>query len=125
MGTVEKSRDGTAVGAIVEDPRATTFLVVVSAIFICLALVIASLNLMLGYRMLQNKRQGITKNISFIPILSILFSYIAYRIGRSVLGYWPMVPALLDPSTWMLASLPLFLLTKVKLKKCGKPDGRS
>jgi hypothetical protein len=95
------------------DPREKTFLIVISAIFICLALMIAVMNLMLGYRIIQNRRQGNTKHISFIPILSIFFSYLAYRVGRSVLGYWPLAPALLDPSTWMFACLPWFLLKKL------------
>lgn len=55
-------------------------------------------------------RRGIEEGYSSVPILSLLFSFLAWAFGGSSIGIWAFIPAALDPGTWMLVGLPLALL---------------
>jgi len=68
------------------------------------------------------KRHGSDKGYSTVAVVSLLLSIAAWWFGGSTIGLWAFVPAMIDPGTWSLVLLPLYLLfayrkdTKDKLR---------
>jgi len=54
----------------------------------------------------RHKRE-IDEGYSSVPILSLIFSFLAWAFGGSSIGIWAFIPAVMDPGTWMLIGLPL------------------
>jgi hypothetical protein len=77
----------------------------------------------------RRKKRGIDRGYSNVPLISLLFSYLAWLSARNTIGLWALLPTVLDPGTWMLISLPLLLkdwwqislFTRI-LKLHGKKD---
>jgi len=93
------------------------YLAILPAIFMFLALFIFFLNAAIAYRNFQNRKQGIKKTVSFIPLLAILCSLIAYMFGRPVFGRWPLLLIALDPLFWNIIGLPWYLITRYRKGK--------
>lgn len=49
--------------------------------------------------------RGIARTRSFVPLLSLIFSFLAWLAGNDRFGMWAFLPALIDPAVWWL--LPL------------------
>ena len=58
----------------------------------------------------RRKKRGIEEGYSSVPLISLLFSFLAWAFGGSAIGIWAFIPAALDPGTWMLIGLPLALV---------------
>ncbi|MBT0665582.1 hypothetical protein KI809_14835 [Geobacter pelophilus] len=96
-----------------------TLLAAISGFFICLALLIAVLNMSIMAGNRRKRGESGDRPASFIPILSLLFAGAAYYTGKSVLGFWPLAATLADPATWSIISLPFYLLSKAVQRKEG------
>lgn len=70
---------------------------------ICLVL---SALLMLGQwaSLIAASRRG--EGYSCVPLISLLFGVAAFLLGRPTLGWWALLPAMLDPGTWVCVALP-------------------
>lgn len=58
----------------------------------------------------RNKRRGIDKGYSCVPVLSVVLCAVAYAAGRERFGLWAFLPCAIDPGTWTILYLPVFLL---------------
>jgi hypothetical protein len=47
---------------------------------------------------------------SSVPVLSLLMCTIAYASARDIIGLWAFLPTVLDPGTWVLFILPVYLV---------------
>ena len=56
------------------------------------------------------KKQGIHQGYTCIPLVSILFSSLAWAVGGPDFGLWVFIPAALDPGTWMLLAVPFAVM---------------
>ena len=56
------------------------------------------------------KKRGIDRGYTCIPLVSILFSSLAWAFGGPAFGLWVFIPAALDPGTWMLLALPFAVM---------------
>ena len=72
-----------------------------------IAILIAIGNIAGCIEAVRRKRRGIEEGYSNIPLISLLFSFLAWALGGSAIGIWAFIPAALDPGTWMLIGLPL------------------
>lgn len=82
----------------------------ISGFFICLALLIAVLNISIMTGNRKKWQETGDRPASFIPLLSLLLAGAAYYTGKPVFGFWPLTATLADPATWSLISLPFYLL---------------
>lgn len=53
-----------------------------------------------------NRRRGVDRGYSYVPLISLIFSLVACWIGDRPLGYWPLTPTMFDPGAWVLLYLP-------------------
>src|SRR5215475_3782121 len=58
----------------------------------------------------RNKRRGIDRHHSMMPLVSVLFSYLAFLIYPYALRNWIGIIPLLDIGNWMLLLLPVILI---------------
>ena len=56
------------------------------------------------------KSKGIDRGFSCVPFFSLIFSLLAWLLGRTTIGLWAFLPAVVDPGTWMLVALPGVLI---------------
>ncbi len=56
------------------------------------------------------KKRVIYQGYTSIPLISILFSSLAWAFGGPAFGLWAFIPAALDPGTWMLLALPFGMM---------------
>ena len=89
----------------------------ISVFFICLALLIAVLNISIMAGNRRKRQEAGDRPASFIPMLSLFFAGVAYYMGRSIFGLWPLAATLADPATWSLLSLPFYLLYRAVRRK--------
>ena len=60
------------------------------------------------------KKRGIDQGYSSIPLVSILFSFLAWALGGQAIGPLAFIPAALDPGTWMLIALPFAFVDVIR-----------
>jgi Na+/melibiose symporter-like transporter len=68
----------------------------------------------------SNKKKGIDKGYSSVPIVSLILCLIAYAVARDAMGCWVFIPTVIDPGTWMTMYLPWVIWTEFirpKIKK--------
>ena len=58
------------------------------------------------------KVQGVDKGYSNVPFLSLLFALVAWFLSHEEFGLWPLLPAALDPGTWMTLYFPWVIWTE-------------
>ena len=80
--------------------------------FVCLGVsaLIACGNIAGCIGAVRRKKRGIDQGYTSIPLVSILFSSLAWAFGGPAFGLWVFIPAALDPGTWMLLALPFAVL---------------
>jgi hypothetical protein len=59
-----------------------------------------------------NKRKGIDKHSSMIPLFSTVAFYLAFCVYPFHLAWWIVLVALVDPSLLSLIYLPFFLIRR-------------
>jgi hypothetical protein len=59
---------------------------------------------------LRNRRRGIDRHYSLVPLVSILLAYSAYQIYPYPQKNWIAIIALLDIGTWELLWIPVILI---------------
>src|SRR5262249_12358656 len=62
----------------------------------------------------RNKRRGIDRHHSTVPLVSVLFSYLAFLIYPYALRNWIGVIPLLDIGNWTLLLLPVVLIREFR-----------
>ena len=79
---------------------------------ICLALssLVAVGNLGGCIAAMRRKRQGIDRGYSSVPLISLVFAFLAWLTARHTVGAWAFLPTVIDPGTWMLPVLPWVLV---------------
>ena len=60
----------------------------------------------------QNKKNGIDKGYSNVPFVSLLLCGCAYVLAKDTLGFWVLIPALVDPGTLMTLYFPWVVWTE-------------
>jgi hypothetical protein len=85
----------------------------IAIVLVVLASLVALANLIGCYQATQRARKGLSGGYSTVPILSLVFSLVAWRLAIDTMGYWAFVPAALDPGTWALVFLPFYLLWRI------------
>jgi hypothetical protein len=86
---------------------------IVGIVFVLLASLVAVANLSGTYQAIQLQRKGIQKGYSSVPLLSLMFSILALGALYRSIGYWPLLPAALDPGTWSVLVLPFYLVWRM------------
>jgi hypothetical protein len=74
----------------------------VAVILLVLATLVAAANVAGCAQAILRQRRGSTRGYSCVPLLSTLLAGAAWLLGGDRMGLWPLVPALLDPGTWMI-----------------------
>ena len=82
----------------------------IGIIFTALSCLIAITNIVTGISRTVRKRKGLPAKGSFIHVLSIVFSIMAYVFAGDTLRFWVFIPALADPATFFLFVAPVLLL---------------
>lgn len=54
----------------------------------------------------RRKRRGIDRGYSSVPLISLVFAFLAWLAARHTIGAWAFLPTIIDPGTWMLVVLP-------------------
>ncbi|NUP06269.1 MAG: hypothetical protein HOW73_09445 [Polyangiaceae bacterium] len=58
----------------------------------------------------RDRRQGSTRGYSPVPLLSLIFSATSWALGHTHFGRWLLLPAAIDPGTWMVPVALVLLL---------------
>lgn len=76
--------------------------------FVCLgvSVLIACVNVAGCIVAAIKKSRGTDQGYTCIPLISFVFSSLAWALGGPAIGPLAMIPATLDPGTWMLVALP-------------------
>lgn len=62
----------------------------------------------------QERRRGGDRGFSLLPLFGLLFGLGAWFCVRDLLGWWALVPAVVDPGTWTLLTLPWVIAWNVR-----------
>lgn len=75
---------------------------------------------------MRNKRRGIDRHPSTVPVVSFLLAGVAYAIYPRAEKMWIFLVPLLDVTNWSLLWLPVVLTRKSRTKRTTEPgaDGR-
>jgi len=57
----------------------------------------------------RRRRKGIEGGYSNVPLVSLLFSTLAWYLTKEQIGLWAFLPAILDPGTLMTLLAPVVL----------------
>ena len=87
--------------------------IILTILLIALASYVALMNFAGTYLAIQRRRKGISGGYSSVPLVSLMFCLMAVAISYDTLGFWPLIPALIDPGTWLIVTMPFFLLWMV------------
>jgi hypothetical protein len=68
----------------------------------------------------RNRRRGIDRHSSMIPLMSVAIAACAYYIYPSADPVWVFIVPLLDLSNWSILWLPFFLILASMKKKQNK-----
>jgi Na+-driven multidrug efflux pump len=93
-----------------------TLRLVIAIAFLLAALLVVVLNWLCAYQGGQNKKNGIKKSVSMIPMVSFILSCFAGLIYPNGERLWILLIPALDPSNWCLVFLPFILLKERLLK---------
>lgn len=98
--------------------------------FVCLGVstLVACGNIAGSIGAVIRKRRGIDQGYTCIPLVSILFSSLAWVLGGTTIGALAFIPAALDPGTWMLVALPFALIDFPQRQRkgaAGQPEGNA
>ena len=61
-----------------------------------------------------DKRKGIYRNFSCIPFLSLILCVFAFLLAPENGVYCYLLPAIVDPGTWMLVTIPKLIFNGLK-----------
>lgn len=69
------------------------------------------------------RRRGGDRGHSMLPLLGLLFGLGAWFCVWDLLGWWALVPAAVDPGTWILLTLPWVIAWNVRdARKRKQPE---
>jgi hypothetical protein len=72
------------------------------------------------------KKKGGSGGVSFVPLISVICSVVAWLAVKREIGLWSFAPAAIDIGTVTVVTLPFFLLKRALLKRrAGKPHSRA
>lgn len=86
---------------------------IIGTVLEVLASLIAAGNLTGTYQAIQRQRKGDPRGYSSVPLISLLLSLGALGLLHKSIGYWALLPAVVDPGTWSIFVLPFYLLWRV------------
>lgn len=90
---------------------------IVSLVCMGLGSLIAIGNIAGALAAMRNRRKGIQKGYSSIPLLSLILCGAAYAAGGDSPGLIVFLPCLFDPGTWLTACLPYILYKEFVLHR--------
>ncbi len=71
----------------------------------------------------MDAKKGIERGYTYSPIISLVFSILAWFTGGDELGLYVFIPTILDPGTWLLVIAPFVLIPQF-LKRDKTSDDR-
>jgi hypothetical protein len=83
---------------------------ILSIVLLMLAAFIALANIVGVFTATRNKRRGINRGYSCVPVLSAVLCTVAYAASRDRFGLIAFLPCAIDPATWTILYLPVFQL---------------
>ena len=92
-------------------------MLIIACVLVALSCLVAAANISGCVAAHRHKKKGIDKGYSNVPFLSLLFSFVAWLLGREQIGFWPFLPAAFDPGTWMTLCLPWVIWAEFVKKK--------
>ena len=81
----------------------------IALLLLVLAMYVAAMNIAGSVRTILRRRKGIPGGYSSVPLVSIVFGGGAWWLANDTIGWWAMLPAVIDPGTWVLVTLPFLL----------------
>lgn len=107
-------------------PKMIAICLAISILFLLGAIYVTVLNWACAITSLRNKRRGIDKHYSMVPIVSLIlaaFGLIFYPFQKKL---WIVAIPLADPSLWSFLCLPFFIIGLCFKKKAlpNKPKSQ-
>jgi len=100
-----------------------TIRLVLAIIVLLLAAYIVAMNWGCVIVSIRNKRRGIDRHHSTVPVLSFILVALAHLIYPKVDKNWMIVIPLLDVANWSLLTLPLVLFREWRKKDTEPASG--
>ena len=74
---------------------------------------------------MRNKRHGIDRRHSMVPVVSLVAAALAYLIHPRPAGAWAFAVPLLDIANWHLLRLPIAIFREARKKRAHEPKVRA